>query len=152
MYQKLLKNGTAIAMLVGVVLIALFAVGIITGDKTVDANGVESVDVGLGLRITVILIFLAFIAMVVGVIKDILLSGKKGIRSVIGFVVLLVLFFILKSAVSVEKGGKWDILYKEYGVSESASALVSAGLYTCFALLLVSIVAFVYSEVRSFFN
>ena len=142
----------AIAMIVGMVLIALFAVGIMTGEKTVDANGVESVDVGLGLQITILLIILAFIAMVIGVGKDIILSGKKGIRSFIGFLVLLILFFILKSAVAVEKGGKWDILYKEYGVTEGASALVSAGLYTCFGLLLVSIVVFVYSEIRGFFN
>ena len=152
MYQKLLKNGTAYAMLIGVVLIALFAIGIITGETTVDANGVESVDVGLGLQITVVLIILTFIAMLIAIVKDITISGKKGIRSVIGFVVLLILFFILKSAVNVETGGKWDALYKEYGVSESASALVSAGLYTCFALLLVSIVVFIYSEVRGFFN
>jgi hypothetical protein len=152
MYNKLLKNGTTIAMLTGIVLIVLFAIGIIAGETTVDANGVESVDVGLGLQITMILIILAFIAMIIGIGRDILIAGKKGIRSLIGFVVLLILFFVLKSAVSVEKGGKWDMLYKDYGVSESASALVSAGLYTCFALLIITIVVFIYSEVRGFLN
>src|SRR5690606_28377412 len=138
MYNKLLKNATTIAMLTGIVLIVLFAIGIIAGETTVDANGVESVDVGLGRQITMILIILAFIAMIIGIGRDILIAGKKGIRSLIGFVVLLILFFVLKSAVSVEKGGKWDMLYKDYGVSESASALVSAGLYTCFALLIIT--------------
>lgn len=152
MYNKLLKNGTTIAMATGIILIALFAIGIMTGERTMDANGVESVSVGLGLQITVVLIVLAFIAMLIGIIRDISIAGKKGIRSLIGFVVLLVLFFILKSAVTVEKGGKWDMLYKDYGVSESASALVSAGLYTCFALLVITIVVFIYSEVRGFLN
>jgi hypothetical protein len=152
MYQKLIKNGTAIAMIVGTVFIALFAIGIIAGEKSVDANGVESVEVDLGLQITILLTILAFLAMLVGVAKDILLSGKKGMRSFIGFTILLILFFILKATVTVEKGGKWDILYKEYGVSESASALVSAGLYTCGAILIISLLTFVYSEVRSFFN
>ncbi|MBK8818648.1 MAG: hypothetical protein IPN49_05980 [Saprospiraceae bacterium] len=152
MYNKLLKNGTAIAMIVGTIMIALFGIGIMTGETTVNDAGVEVVEVGLGLRITIILIVLAFIAMLLSIVKDISISGKKGIRSLIGFVVLIVLFFILKSVVTVEKGGKWDVLYKEYGVSESASGLVSAGLYTCGALLLVTIVVFIYSEVRSFFN
>lgn len=152
MYQKLLKNGTAIAMIVGTAFIALFAIGIIAGEKSVDANGVESVEVDLGLQITVVLTFLAFLAMIVGVGKDILLSGKRGLRSFIGFVILLILFFILKATVTVEKGGKWDILYKEYGVSDGASALVSAGLYTCGAILIISLLTFVYSEIRSFFN
>ncbi|MFZ1705183.1 MAG: hypothetical protein WAT79_12620 [Saprospiraceae bacterium] len=152
MYNKLLKNGTAYAMLVGVVLIILFAIGIITGETTVDANGVEGVDVGLGLQITMVLIVLTFIVMAFAIGKDILIAGKKGIRSVIAFVVLLVLFFILKASVTVEKGGTWDVMYKEYGVSESASSLVSAGLYTCFALLIITIVVFIYSEIRGFFN
>ncbi|MBK6782368.1 MAG: hypothetical protein IPG79_00380 [Saprospiraceae bacterium] len=52
----------------------------------------------------------------------------------------------------MEKGGKWDVLYKEYSVTESASSLVSAGLYTCGAILVVSVLVFIYSEVRSFFN
>lgn len=139
-------------MLVGTVLIAIFVIGIITGESTVNAAGVDVVEVGIGLQITILLIILASLAMIFGIGKDIFLAGKKGIRSTIGFIVLLVLFFILKSIVTVEKGGKWDVLYKEYGVSEGASALVSAGLYTCGALLLVTIVAFIYSEIRGFFS
>ncbi|MBK6782367.1 MAG: hypothetical protein IPG79_00375 [Saprospiraceae bacterium] len=49
MYNKLLKNGTAIAMIVGTIMIALFGIGIMTGETTVNDAGVEVVEVGLGL-------------------------------------------------------------------------------------------------------
>ena len=47
MYNKLLKNGTAIAMIVGTIMIALFGIGIMTGETTVNDAGVEVVEVCL---------------------------------------------------------------------------------------------------------
>jgi hypothetical protein len=152
MYNKLLKNGTTIAMLVGLVLIIVFGIGIYAGGTTVNDAGVEVVEVGLGLQITILLTIIALLAMVFGIGLDIFQAGKKGLKSLLGFVVLVVLFFILQSSVTVEKGGKWDVLYKDYFVSDFASSFVSAGLYTCGALLIVTIAVFIYSEVRSFFS
>lgn len=152
MYNKLLKSGTTYAMMLGVILIFIFAAGIIAGGTTVNADGVEVVEVGIGLQITIALTIIALLAMIVGIIMDIAQAGKKGLKAILGFVVLMVLFAILQASVTVEKGGKWDALHKEYMVSDFASSFVSAGLYTCGALLLITIIVFVYSEVRSFFS
>ncbi len=152
MYNKLLKNGTTYAMIVGAVLIAIFALGIIFGDRSVDANGVEAVEVDLGLQMTVVLTILTFLAMVLAVFKDIFLAGRSGLKALMGFIVLIVMFFVLKSMVTVEKGGSWDILYKEYNVTENASSLVSAGIYSCFFFLAISVLVFIYSEIRGLFN
>ncbi|MBK8621689.1 MAG: hypothetical protein IPN79_07975 [Saprospiraceae bacterium] len=152
MYNKLLKSGTTYAMMLGVILIFIFGAGIFAGGTTVNADGVEVVEVGVGLQITIALTIIAMLAMIIGIIMDIAQAGKKGLKAILGFVVLLVLFSILQASVTVEKGGKWDVLHKEYMVSDFASSFVSAGLYTCGALLVVTVIVFVYSEVRSFFS
>jgi hypothetical protein len=152
MYNKLLKSGTTYAMMLGVILIFIFGAGIFAGGTKVNDAGVEVVEVGIGLQITIALALIALLAMIVGIVLDIAQAGKKGIKSMIGFLVLVGLFFILQASVTIERGGKWDAMYKEYMVSDFASSFVSAGLYTCGALLIVTIAVFIYSEVRSFFS
>jgi hypothetical protein len=83
MYNKLLKSGTTYAMMLGVILIFIFGAGIFAGGTKVNEAGVEVVEVGIGLQITIALALIALIAMIVGIVLDIAQAGKKGIKSMI---------------------------------------------------------------------
>lgn len=159
MYNFLLKNGTAVAMGIGMALIVIFMISIFVGFNSAGYDiGSDLVDVDKssinffnpGLYITILLGVLAALFMLGGIIRDIALNGKKGLKFILGLVVLIVLFVVLYNTSAYETGGKWDVLYKDNFVTEGSSRLVSAGIYTCGLLLLLSVLSIVYSEVRSF--
>jgi len=70
-------------------------------------------------------------------------------KSIIGFVALAVLFFILYSMADGDVSGP---LYEKFGITSSQSKFISAGLSTTYIALGAALLAFVYSEVRNFFK
>jgi len=159
MYNFLLKNGTAVAMGIGMALIVIFMISIIVGFNSAGYDiGSDLIDVDKssidffnpGLFITIVLCLIATLFMLGGIARDIALNGKKGLKFIIGLFVLIILFVVLYNTSAYETGGKWDMLYKDNFVTEGSSKMISAGIYTCGLLLLLSVLSIVYSEVRSF--
>lgn len=161
MYNFLLKNGISAAMGFGALIIIIFMVTILTGlssagfDSGTDLLQQDMTKIGFfdfGLWATIFLCVVTFILMFAGVLWDMIRNFKTGKMFILGLVGLIVLFIILYSVSKYETGGKWDTLNANFGVSEGSSKLISAGIFTCGALLAISVLSIVVSEIRGFFK
>ena len=164
MYKLLTKYGQTGALLVGVAVTAIFLITVMTGlssagyDMGTDLNALDDeakaaigfFDAGLWLSIilAVIAIVLAFV--IFGV-WDLIKYPKQAIKFLIGFVVLLVIFFILYSSANPEVVGFEDKMM-ENKITPNISKFISAGIWTTIGLGSVAFLAMVLSEIRNAFK
>jgi len=161
MYNFLVKNGTAVAMIVGSVLTLLFIVTTFMGLSSAGYDTSSDLLLGdyksitafnFGLTISVFLSILALIIMLLAIILDLIKNRKTSGKMILGVVALFVIFFVLYTTATFDVGGKWDTLNAEFGVGEGASKFITAGIWTTGVLMVVSILAILVSEVRNFFR
>lgn len=161
MYNFLVKNGTAVAMGVGTVVTLIFIISVWAGlsgsgyDLSTDLLNVDYKSVNafnLGMYLTIVLGAIAIILMLVGIAYDLVSNRKSSMKMIIGLLVLIVVFVILYSTASYDTGGNWDYLNNEFGVGESSSKFISAGIWSCIILMIVAVLAIAVSEARNFFK
>ncbi len=161
MYNFLVKNGTAVAMGVGSIVTLIFIGTVLAGlsgagyDTSTDLMSVDFKNFNgfnTGIVLTFILGVIAIVLMLVGVIMDLIQNRKTSLKMVIGIVALIIVFIILYTTATYDVGGKWDALNTEFGVAEKSSKFISAGIWTCGILLVISILSIVVSEVKNFFK
>ena len=161
MYNFLVKNGTAVAMGVGTFVTLLFVGTVLAGlsssgyDTSTDLMQVDYKNFNgfnVGFIFTFILGFFAILFMLIGVILDLIQNRKTSLKMVIGIIALIVVFIVLYSTATYDVGGKWDALNAEFGVAEKSSKFISAGIWTCGILLVISVLSIVVSEVKNFFK
>jgi hypothetical protein len=164
LYNYLEKSGDAIAVGLGMLCIVIFIIGIITGfsssgyDMSTDLTTIEDKSeinfFNSGLVITIALGVLCVILMFVGIFWDLFRNFKTGSKFLIGFGVLIVVFFILYSTSSHDSGGRFDAYWSKdpFYITESLSKFISAGLYSLVAMSALAFLSIVVFEIRNFFK
>lgn len=164
MYKFLTKNGPTAALLLGLAIVAIFLISVFSGmgaagyDMGTDLNDLpDDAKAAIGffdlpIKLTVILAVLcAFLAFVAFGVWDLIKFPKSAIKFLIGFVVLLVIFFALKSSASPLMPGFEDKM-TENGITDNISTFISAGIWTTIGLAVAAVAAMVLSEIRNAFK
>lgn len=164
MYDFLVKKGTTVAFLVGIVVILIFLFTTISGlssagyDMSTDlvAQGKDAVanmnffNTGIGL--TLLLIGLAIAAMVVFGIIGLIKFPKEGVRSIATFAGLIILFFILRSVAPGDVGERIARIRENFNVTDSISGFIGGGIATTLFLICFAAVAMIFFEIRNAFK
>ncbi|HMQ08449.1 MAG TPA: hypothetical protein PKC30_14200 [Saprospiraceae bacterium] len=164
MYNFLTRNGQLVSLGLGLLVIAIFLISTLLGfnadsaiDLSTDLNAYEGKsDIKFfnpGIGATVFLIFLAaFLALVVFGIINLMKFPKGAIKFGLGFLALIIVFFILYATSSVETEGKLGMLHQREGIEDGISKLISGGLKTTIILALGAFGIMVVSELRNIFK
>ncbi len=148
MYNFLVKNGQLVAFGVGILITVLFLGSVIGGisdfEMMPEEEQVNSTIFNIGLSGAMVLTVVAAIAMLVFGLIQVFTNLKGSVKGLLGAGVLLVLFFIGYSAA----GGNCN----EEGMSEATCQMIGGGIITALALVTISALAFVVSEVSNFFK
>ena len=164
MYKLLTKYGQTGALLVGIAVTAIFLITVMSGlssagyDMGTDLNALDDeakaaigfFDAGLWLTIVLAVIAIALAFIVFGV-WDLIKYPKQAIKFLIGFVVLIILFFILYSSANPEVIGFEDKMM-ENDITPGISKFISAGIWTTIGLGSLAFLAMVLSEIRNAFK
>lgn len=162
LYNYLVKSGDAITVGVSVVLFVVFGLGIYLGSSSggyslsdlttmEDLSQVNCFNPGLWTMIW--MFFLATLLMLSGIIWDIFRNFRSGSKTIYGFLAIVVAFIVLYFTSSHDSGGRFDTYWaKDFGITETLSKLISAGLYSLGLLTVLAFVLIVVFEVRSFFK
>jgi hypothetical protein len=164
MYNFLTKHGTLAAFLLGIVIIVAFLGSAISGLGSAGYDsGTNLMEMGrdkiqemnffnLGLQLTIFLLIAAVAITLVFMVVDVFKFPKQTVKGIIGFVVLVVIFMILKSTAVFETGPKWDKLYNTFSITEGVSSFISAGIWTTLLLMGAATLLVIGAEIRNFFK
>jgi len=165
MYKFLTKNGQAIALGLGVLVVAIFLGSALSGmssagyDVGTDLNKLsaeQKADIGFfnpGIALTVFMAGLAaFLALVVFGIMDLVKFPKSALKFGVGLIALLAIFFILYSTSSGEGTGKLAMLIDKFDVTPRVSKFISAGIWTTIGLAAAAAGIMVLAEIRNIFK
>jgi hypothetical protein len=164
MYNFLLRNGQAVALGIGVLVVIIFFAAALSGLSS--AGYTAGTDLvaeykseipnmnffNFGLRATIVLLIVgSLLALGFGLLR--LVTNLKGnVKTLATVVGLFALFFILYSTSSMETTGKMALTHAKFDINEGSSKLISAGLKTTLLLGLGAVGAIFVSEIRNFFK
>lgn len=164
MYKLLTKHGTAAAFGLGLVCTIAFMAAALAGlgadgyDASTDLVGLGKDKIptmtyfDLGLNLTILLLIVCVLVLIIFMIVDIFKFPKSSIKGLLGFGVLVIIFFILKSISKVEVGPIWTKLANEFAVTDGISKTISGGIWTTLLLMAAAAIVMVVSEIRNFFK
>ncbi|MBK8389194.1 MAG: hypothetical protein IPL23_07885 [Saprospiraceae bacterium] len=164
MYKFLTKHGTAAAFGLGLVCTIAFMASALAGlgadgyDASTDLVGLGKDKIpamqyfDLGLYLTLALLVVCVIALFAFMILDIFKFPKSSVKGLLGFGVLVIIFFVLKSISKVEIGPIWTKLANDFAVTEGVSKTISGGIWTTLLLMATAAIVMVVSEIRNFFK
>ncbi|MCB0646833.1 MAG: hypothetical protein KDC49_09220 [Saprospiraceae bacterium] len=163
MYKFLTKNGTFVAFGVGVLVTLAFIISAITGlkadgyDAGTDLTTMKDKFEGMGyfnigLYLTLFLLAVCVIALLLFMVVDVFKFPKQTLKGIIGFVALIVIFFIIKAVAKVEVGPLWSRLSEDFSVTDGISKTISAGIWITILLLAGATLTMILSELRNFFK
>ncbi len=156
MYKFLINRGQSIAFIVGAGISILFALLIFLGIKDRDVvqmsnealieTDIFNFGIYAAIALVVLAAFLVFIVFAfAGLIRD--FGSSKKVLIGVGIIVLL--FVIFYSTSQPETAGKLKALADEFGISDNISKFISAGIKTTGTLLGLSLVIWLFSELRN---
>ncbi len=156
MYNFLVRRGTTIAFVIGFIISAIIFILNINGADGIasdDFPALYAVDqftstVGIG----TFLVILAVIVILLGGIYGLIVNPKGALKFVIGAAVLLILGFILFSAIEDKNTTTVSNLLEEYDIQGTVSKLINAGIVSTLALLGIAFVTVLLAEVRNAFK
>lgn len=162
LYKFLVKYGNLIALLFAVLAIIKFAI-----DFTVGLNA-KGMDVGTDLvpiknevnffnftlYLSVYLVFFAIIVWLLVEAYNLLMNLKGSYRFLISLVLVVIVYIIFYSTSNANEGGRMAELMADpvYNLTPTYSRHISAGLWTTVVMFVLSIVAFVGSEIIGMFK
>jgi hypothetical protein len=162
LYNYLVKDGDAIAVGVSAILFVVFGLGIYLGSSSGGYSLSELTDMedlsqvncfNPGLWTMIWMFFIALVLMLLGIVWDIFRNYKSGSKTVYGFLAIILAFVVLYFTSSHDTGGRFDAYWaKDFGISETLSKLISAGLYSLGLLTLLAFLLILVFEVRAFFK
>jgi len=150
-----------VALGVGVLFIILHFVGISGGieafseipddpQSKAERLDVGSKMVGLGLTVTMILLVIAFIAMLGFGIFQVATNLKGALAGIGGLAVILIIFGIGYSMSAGEVLPVWD--EKGFGITPTISKYVSGAVFASAVMIGLAVLGLVVSEIRNFFK
>ena len=161
-YNFLMKYGNLIAMVVAILILALFLININSGMNSMrfdsSTNLIEHKDkvnfFNSTLWIAIYMIFIAAIIWILFGLFNLFLNPKGSIKFLVSLVVVIVLYIIFYNMATVEQSGRLGELISDpgYHVTGNITKHISAGLKTMLSLFGLSILALIVSEIISFFK
>jgi fatty acid desaturase len=161
-YNFLMKYGNLLAMVVAILILALFLININSGMNSMgfdsNTNLIEHKDkvnfFNNTLWIAIYMIFIAAIVWILFGIYNLVLNPKGSLKFLISLIVVVVLYFIFYSTATVETSGRLGELLSDssYHVDGNITKHISAGLKTMLSLFGLSILSLIVSEIISFFK
>lgn len=148
MYNFLVKNGQLLAFGLGILITVIFLISVTSG--IADFEMMSEEDQGnttifnAGLTGAMVLTVVAAAAMLIFGLLQVFSNLKGSAKGLLGAGVLVVLFLIGYSTA----GGNCN----EEGISEATCQMIGGGIITAMALVSLSALAFVVSEVSNFFK
>ncbi len=164
MYDFLVKRGTTVSFIVGLLVIVIFLGSALSGlgaagyDMSTDlvAQGKEAMKdmnfFNAGLKLTLALIFIAVIAMLVFGLVGLAKFPKAGMKSIATFAGLIIVFFILKGIAPEDSTAKMVELKERFSVSDGTSGMIGGGIMTTLCLIGFAAVSMIVFEIRNAFK
>ena len=179
MYNFLVKKGTTISFLVGILVIAIFLISGVSGlgdagyeagtdlveiaknkaaeakiaDRESTLTGYEDMNFfNSGISLTLFLIAFALIAILGGFLLGLIRNPKQVIKSLGLLAGLIVLFFIMRAVAPAEIGAKLASVKETFKITEGVSGLISGGIATTLFLIVAAAVIMVLFEIRNAFK
>lgn len=157
-----MKYGNLIALLFAVLAIIKFAIDFTLGlhAKGLDV-GTDLVPIknevnffNFTLYLAIYLIFFAIIIWLLVEAFNLFTNLKGSYKFLISFVVVVIVYFIFYSSANANEGGRMAELMADpvYNLTPTVSKHISAGLWTTVVMFVLSIVAFVGSEIIGMFK
>lgn len=154
MYKYLAKNGQLLAFGLGAIITFAFLAIVFSGLEGFEALDKEAKGTtgifDLGLVAVIILMIFSFVAAIVAGIYQTATNPKGSIYGIAGVVALIAIYFI-SQAIGSNDAPIMDTI-EEFNVTPGQSAFITGGISTTIVLLVVVVLAFVFSEVRNFFK
>ncbi len=153
MYKYLSKYGSTIALIVALVISGIFLLIASTGlDEyaRVSPDKLGEIDIfNFGLYAALVLLIICIAVALLFSIYQVIKDFKSSIKSIIALAGILLIFFI--AYVISEPSGTESIaqLLGEFEISDTASKLISGGIWTSIVLILLTIGAVVGFEIRN---
>ncbi len=162
MYNFLTKKGQLFAFLLGAIS-TIIVVGSILGNanKAMLDNpeaakmAPEIANTGIlntGLNITVILFVVALGAAVIFGLLNLVTNFKGSLKFIIGFAVMIIAFFVLKSTAEHESVGKIVETMTEFNIDEGLSKGISAAIKGTIGMAVVAVGSMIIFEVINMFK
>lgn len=159
MYSFLIRRGPLVASLTALLLIIVGLIPIMSGSAALDAlPEQEQAFAPEGdifypvLYITVALLVLAVAAAILLSLFNVLKNPKASIRGLIGFAVLVVLFFIFWTMSDAEATGSLKATIEQFNITPGVSKLIGASIRLTLFLGVASVVLMIVLEVWNFFK
>ena len=161
MYKFLSKNGQTLAFLLGVVLVGIFLISVISGLDSWNPNSDNKYDTGIfnfGLTAARGLIIIAALGMLVFGLFHVATNFRGSIKGIIGFAILLAIFFIAYNSASGEPEPFIEGAIANFEGSQNVDLtpgnlkFIGGGISTVIILAAVAAAAFVLSEIRNLFK
>lgn len=162
MYNFLVKNGQALAFGLGALIVVVFLAMVIPNSGGfMDLPREEQYATSMfnfGLQMAVILIAIAFIAMVLFGLFQIFSNLKGSIKGLIGFAALIVVFVIAYSTTSTDVSPAIQESINKFQISQESEItdghlkMIGGGITTALVLIAVAFVSFIVFEIINFFK
>lgn len=164
MYKLLTSKGQLLAIVIGILGVAISLGSIISGVKSnytmgTDLNAVLKDNAGANfdffdpaISVVIFLIVIAIVAAVVFGLIGIITNPKASMKGIIGLALVAILFAVLYS--SAEMGGTSKIisLIEKNNISDSISKMISGGVMTAVVAALIAVAAAVIMEILNLFK
>lgn len=155
MYKFLAKNGQLMAFGLGALVTVVFLLSIFSGlEAFVDADKEAQYDMTLfnfGITATIALVIVAFVCALGFGLFQLATNPKGSLKGILGIVAIVAIFFIGQSMAGGDSKVVQDVV-ENFDVTPGQSGAISGGIITVLALIAVSVLAFVVSEVSNFFK
>jgi len=153
MYNFLSKNGQLIAFVVGVIIVIAFWVAAFAGINSFSGTPTEEQLFGssafdIGLRGAWWLAIIAFILMLVFIVRSVIMNPKGSLPLIIAALAILGLFFVFKGM----DAGTVTRSMEKYRVSAAEGGIVSGGLWVAILMFFGAWIVLILSEVRGIFR
>ena len=165
MYQLLAKKGQLFAILLGVLVVAIFLGSVLSGLSSGgysigdDLNNIMKNNpdqtfsfFDIGLQLTIALVVIALIIAVLFGLYQLISAPKQSIKGIIGMAVIAALFFALYSSAGTDANSVIGGVIQKFNISDNVSKLISGGIMTTLILAGVSLASMVIFEIYNLFK
>ena len=156
MYKFLTKNGTALAFGLGVIVSVLGFAVILSGLEgynmlAEEDQGTTSI-FNVALWGAIVLVIVCFAAMLIFGLVHVVNNWKEALEGVIALAVIIGLTVLFYSMSEVETSGKIAGMISKGELDGNTSKWISGALGTTLVMLAITVVVFVFSEIRNAFK
>ena len=156
MYKFLINKGQSLAFMLGAGLSILFAIIIFMGVNDRDMvqmsnEALMETDIfNFGIYAAIVLIIIAaFLVFVVFALAGLARDFRSSTKVLVGIAIIAVLFLIFYATSQPETTGKLKDIADEFAITDGISKIISAGIKTTGTLLGLSLVIWLFSELRN---